>query len=69
MPYCSRCGRQGHYASVCYAKKDIHSRSLVYESETDSDSDIEIEVDVCFRCGRPGHWARDCYVGRRVNHR
>ena len=59
---CERCGRPGHYASTCYAKKDINGNIIIDES-----SEEESEDDTCFRCGRPGHYASTCYAKKDIN--
>lgn len=64
---CTRCGRQSHTASQCYAKTILSS---TYVSYSDSDSESESDGDngdCCFRCGRPGHWAESCYARTDVN--
>ena len=34
---CERCGRPGHYASTCYAKKDINGDIIIDESSEEDD--------------------------------
>jgi len=54
---CNRCGRNGHFASNCYARTDVDGDDI------DSSSDD----DACYRCGRDGHYASDCYARTDIN--
>jgi predicted GIY-YIG superfamily endonuclease len=58
---CVRCGRQGHFASNCYAQKDKRGKQIE-ESDDDSSDD-----DACYRCGRQGHFASNCYARRDID--
>lgn len=64
MPFCSRCGREGHYPSNCKYSKDIKNRSIVYAKEEECKV---ISRNACFRCVREGHWVSDCYAAKHIN--
>ena len=55
MVFCSRCGREGHYASTCGYIKSVKGTNL-------SNGKKEIPRGRCFRCGRTGHWVTKCYA-------
>jgi len=70
---CFRCGSTSHFATDCYAKRDVFGRHLVtqgnktdyIESESEdesSDSEDEQANGSCFRCGRTSHYANSCYA-------
>ena len=48
---CSKCGKQGHYASSCFVRQSV--RESPRESPRESS---------CYRCGRTGHYANSCYA-------
>jgi len=75
---CHRCGRQGHYASNCYASTTVsatrssgchrcgrqgHYASNCYASTTVSAT----RSSGCHRCGREGHYASNCYASTTVS--
>jgi predicted GIY-YIG superfamily endonuclease len=80
---CTTCGRSGHWAKDCYAKKDITGADISSEDDSveyDDDSDDESDDDEyvrynhqstgrnpCFRCGRTGHYANDCFARTHKN--
>lgn len=45
---CTTCGRAGHFAARCYAKKDVEGRELVEESEEEEEE--EKDVYACEKC-------------------
>ena len=64
MTFCSRCGRQGHWASICKEHVNRYGKSLIYSysREDSEEDDSEDDCDTCFRCGRQGHWSNQCYA-------
>jgi predicted GIY-YIG superfamily endonuclease len=52
---CTRCGRDGHFASSCYAKTQ-----LVEESESEEEYEYRKPV-ICYSCNKYGHYASSCY--------
>jgi len=65
---CLRCGHQGHWASQCYAQRDVEGRSISSDGDTFDDDDNHAWGG-CFRCGHQGHWASQCYAQRNVEGR
>lgn len=63
---CTTCGRQGHFARNCYARKDVTGKEIDTESESDDDSSRS--SGSCYCCGRSGHYAADCYASTRVSY-
>ena len=68
---CTKCGRTGHWANKCYAKKDTCGNFI--EEEYESEEEYIIEYDMylkkdnsCFRCGRTGHWTNKCYANKDI---
>lgn len=62
---CSRCGRDSHSVSNCYARTNVNGRALgSYYSESDCSLS---EYGACYRCGRSTHFARDCYARTHIN--
>ena len=62
---CSRCGRDSHFVSKCYATTDVNGNEIVeFEIEEDEEDDDEDsnECNCCYRCGREGHYANNCYA-------
>ena len=57
---CYRCGREGHYADNCYAKKHINGSYI-------NDYESSEEDEICYRCGREGHYADNCYAKKHIN--
>jgi predicted GIY-YIG superfamily endonuclease len=58
---CTRCGRDGHERSSCYAKTHDNGYSLSSpKKQTTSQS------GKCYRCGRAGHYSPDCYASTHV---
>jgi predicted GIY-YIG superfamily endonuclease len=40
---CTTCGRKGHFASKCYASKNVDGNKLVYEEESEEESEEDSE--------------------------
>lgn len=71
---CYRCGRQGHYATDCYAKTTQSGKYIkktnddeYIDSDTSDDTCDEEYEDVCYKCGRRGHYAYNCYAKKNIN--
>jgi hypothetical protein len=62
---CFRCGRQGHYASSCYAKTTIQGE-YINENKCLPISKSHTDINECYRCGRQGHYASSCYATTNV---
>lgn len=58
---CFRCGREGHYATSCYASKHIRGYYLRNYKKDKEEDDIR-----CFRCGREGHYSNSCYASTHI---
>lgn len=61
---CTTCGRKGHFASKCYASKDVDGNKIVYEDDSDESDEEEVK---CYTCGKPGHLASNCYSKKYSN--
>ena len=62
---CSRCGRDSHSVSNCFARTNANGEGL---ESSDSESETSLlEQGACFRCGRDTHLARDCYARTDIN--
>ena len=59
---CARCGRSGHFATNCYAVKDVNGASL-----DDSSDEEEIEVWVCDYCNSEFDTERACLAHERTH--
>ncbi|KAL9646785.1 hypothetical protein ABK040_001207 [Willaertia magna] len=69
---CFRCGHTSHYASDCFAKRDVFdrtivggSKSTVYYNNYNNNSDSEgndSDESCCSRCGRSSHTSSNCYA-------
>ena len=57
---CERCGRPGHYASTCYAKKDINSDIIIDESS-------EEESWVCKYCNKEFDSEKGCRFHENIH--
>jgi hypothetical protein len=72
---CLRCGRPGHWATACFAVRDVGGNAIEHEcahkrpKRQRDTSDSESDDDACFRCGRSGHWASECYAKRDIDGR
>ena len=62
MVFCSRCGREGHYASTCGHNKSVKGTNL-------SSGKKDTPKGRCHRCGRPGHWVNNCYARTDIDGR
>jgi predicted GIY-YIG superfamily endonuclease len=56
---CFRCGRQGHWASECYARTDVDGNVIQVKAVPPK---LAPARDCCHRCGREGHYADECYA-------
>lgn len=74
---CNKCGKSGHFAARCYAKKDVEGRELVEESEEEDVYACDIcekefsDVEACMRhekrcSGTSG--SGSCYRCGRAGH-
>ena len=61
---CYRCGREGHYASACYAKTHADGGYLA-GSPVHHRAPAPAPLS-CSRCGRDGHTAATCYATSHV---
>ena len=69
---CSRCGRDSHAATSCYAKRDVDGNEISdpgrsaasSPSSSQQESSSSSRSGSCFRCGRDSHWVKDCYAKR-----
>lgn len=61
---CSRCGRDSHSASNCFARTNVNGQEL---ESSDSESDHSQNQGACYRCGRSTHFARDCFARTHIN--
>jgi predicted GIY-YIG superfamily endonuclease len=50
---CYNCGKSGHFASDCYAKKSFYKSNTVQSFSG---------FNKCYRCGRSGHYSNECYA-------
>jgi predicted GIY-YIG superfamily endonuclease len=57
LPSCSRCGRDGHDRSACYAKTHENGYSL-----SSPKNQTYSPKNSCYRCGRAGHYSSECYA-------
>ena len=65
---CSRCGRNSHSVSNCYARTNANGQALESSDSESSDSEsCDSEQGACYRCGRDSHVARDCYARTHIN--
>ena len=66
---CYRCGREGHYASNCYAQTTIDSsydlnESKNYQQQVPKQPQYTVK---CYRCGRKGHYSSNCYARTTID--
>ena len=62
--HCTRCNRDGHTVSQCYATTKIVDES---DDESDDESNNYCQrSQKCYKCGKYGHYASNCY-SRRYN--
>jgi len=54
MVFCSRCGREGHYASTCGHNKSVKGSNL-----SNGKKDTQGPVPQVWP---PGHWVNNCYA-------
>ena len=67
---CSRCGRNSHQVSRCYAKTDVEGRPLgAGRSPTREMPAARGSSNTCSRCGRDGHQVSRCYAKTDVERR
>ena len=73
---CSRCGRDSHSASNCFARTDADGEDLEHDhrqlptprrNDTLRGSSSRTIKYSCSRCGRDTHLARDCYARLDIN--
>jgi hypothetical protein len=77
---CMSCGRKGHWANDCNARRDVTGKKIDYDeiiecedcnkqfsSERDFENHRCVSDNACLRCGRMGHWADDCYARTHLN--
>ena len=62
-PLCSRCGRNTHIASKCFATKHLNG-SFIKKRKTFTNDEI-----YCAKCGRSGHERSNCYAKTSVKGR
>eukprot|EP00871_Galdieria_phlegrea_P005596 jgi/Galph1/6037/GphlegSOOS_G4684.1 len=55
---CSRCGREGHYCSECYATTHKNGQSLGSPSRHQTRYNYSTNNSICSRCGREGHYVQ-----------
>ncbi len=55
------CGSTSHWASMCYAQRNVHGQNLYQGNYSSNNS--------CFRCGQSGHWASECSIRTRSSRR
>ena len=67
---CFECGRQGHFAAQCPAKRESAKREPGKREPSKSETAKPVKRkrtskstrDSCLRCGRSGHFADTCYA-------
>lgn len=64
---CSKCGRDGHISSDCYAKKDVFGDCISHSDYDDFDESDDFDEETCYKCGRVGHYASECYARKHIN--
>jgi hypothetical protein len=71
---CQRCGRSNHTIESCYAKINIHGRSLLPSVSASievpkGESEVSNLEMCCQRCGRSSHTVENCYAKTDVHGR
>jgi hypothetical protein len=68
---CFRCHREGHFANICYATKNIHGDII---SDSDSEEEEYIEIWECSYCNkqfdteRGAKYHENNYCKKKYNH-
>lgn len=66
---CTRCGRDTHQASNCYARTRVDGLDILSDSDSEDPSQCDQDdgFDACTRCGRDTHQASNCYARATVH--